>query len=307
MIRELSRIAEVCDGVRCDMAILQLPDVFERTWHIRPADFWSRAIAETHAAHPDFLFLGEAYWDLEWTLQQCGFDYVYDKRLYDYLRGEDARSVRAHLGAPLDYQRRLARFLENHDENRAASVFSNSKHQAAAVITFLAPGLRFFYEGQLEGRQLRDSVHLCRAALEPRDSELEDFYCRLLATLERSVFRTGQWHQLACRPAWDGNGTWESFVCFSWQENLAQFLIAVNYASHQSQCYVAIPFSKVENRWVRFRDRMGTAAYERDGADLARRGLFLDLPPWGHHVFEIEPAAFVLARGESPTIVFEKG
>jgi hypothetical protein len=29
--------------------------------------------------------MAEVYWDMEWTLQQQGFDYCYDKRLYDRL------------------------------------------------------------------------------------------------------------------------------------------------------------------------------------------------------------------------------
>ena len=60
--------------------------------------------------------MAEVYWDLEWTLQQQGFDYTYDKRLYDRLREGHARPVREHLYAGLDYQVKLARFLENHDD-----------------------------------------------------------------------------------------------------------------------------------------------------------------------------------------------
>src|SRR5512132_1770209 len=74
-------------------------------------------------AVPGFLFMAEVYWDLEWTLQQQGFDYCYDKRLYDRLREGRARPIRDHLVAPLDYQDELARFLENHDEPRAAATF----------------------------------------------------------------------------------------------------------------------------------------------------------------------------------------
>ena len=73
---------------------------------------------------PDFCFMAEVYWDLEWTLQQQGFDYTYDKRLYDRLREGHARPVREHLHAGLDYQDKLARFLENHDEPRAAATFA---------------------------------------------------------------------------------------------------------------------------------------------------------------------------------------
>ncbi len=86
MIAELKKISGQCDGVRCDMAILVLPDVFERTWGIKSEPFWAKAIEQIHKSYPEFCFMAEVYWDLEWTMQQQGFDYTYDKRLYDRLR-----------------------------------------------------------------------------------------------------------------------------------------------------------------------------------------------------------------------------
>ena len=162
MIGELVKIAGQCDGVRCDMAMLVLPDVFERTWGQRAPLFWPTATQRVRERVPGFLFMAEVYWDLEWTLQQQGFDYAYDKRLYDRLRERHARPVREHFHAGLDYQNKLARFLENHDEPRAAATFPPGVHEAAAVITFLSPGLRFFHQGQFEGRKKRISPHLCR-------------------------------------------------------------------------------------------------------------------------------------------------
>src|SRR5260370_36328526 len=162
MIGELVKIAGQCDGVRCDMAMLVLPDVFERTWGVRSQPFWPKAIPHVHERVTGFCFMAEVYWDLEWTLQQQGFDYTYDKRLYDRLRGGQARPVRDHLRAGLDYQSKLARFLENHDEPRAAAAFSPGVHEAAAVITFLTPGLRFFHQGHFDGRRKRISPTLGR-------------------------------------------------------------------------------------------------------------------------------------------------
>ena len=118
--RQLIGIAGRCDGVRCDMAMLVLPEVFQRTWGVTPEPFWPKTMAAVRCAHPAFTFMAEVYWDLEWTLQQQGFDYCYDKRLYDRLQSSDVRSIREHLRAGLDYQDKLARFLENHDEPRAA-------------------------------------------------------------------------------------------------------------------------------------------------------------------------------------------
>ena len=218
MIGELLRIAGQCDGVRCDMAMLVLPEVFERTWGRRAPPFWPEATGRVRERVPGFCFMAEVYWDLEWTLQQQGFDYAYDKRLYDRLREGHARPVREHFHAGLDYQDKLARFLENHDEPRAAATFPPGMHEAAAVITFLSPGLRFFHQGQFEGRKKRISPHLVRAPQEPVDASAAAVLRRPAGRAPRSpVVRDGQWQLLECVPAWEGNWTWDCFLAFAWQ------------------------------------------------------------------------------------------
>jgi hypothetical protein len=270
------------------MAMLVLPDVFERTWGRRPQPFWPEAIRRVRDRAPGFCFMAEVYWDLEWTMMQQGFDYAYDKRLYDRLREGRARPVREHLCAGLDYQEKLARFLENHDEPRAAAVFPAGQHEAAAVITFLSPGLRFFHQGQLEGRLKRISPHLVRAPLQPVDAALQQFYAALLRVLREPVLRDGRWRLLECARAWGDNWTADCFVAASWEgEDGQRRLVAVNYAGNQSQCYVRLPFPDLAGRAVRLEDLMGGVSYDRDGGDVASRGLYLDLPPWGYHVFEV--------------------
>jgi glycosidase len=285
---ELLRIAGQCDGVRCDMAMLVLPDVFKRTWGIDAGPFWPAATVRVRKQAPAFTFMAEVYWDLEWTLQQQGFDYTYDKRLYDRLHEGPPRPVREHLFAGLDYQSKLARFLENHDEPRAAAAFPPGKHEAAAVISFLAPGLRFFHDGQLEGRRKRISPHLGRAPEEPVNDSLKSFYVRLLEALRNPVVRNGDWRLLDCVPAWEGNGSSDAFIAQSWQDGKRGRIVAVvNYSDHPSQCYVRLPFEGLGGaRWV-LRDLLGEDRYERDGNDLISRGLYLDVGPWHVHVFEM--------------------
>jgi glycosidase len=285
---ELLRIAGQCDGVRCDMAMLVLPDVFERTWGRRSASFWPETTKLVRERAPGFCFMAEVYWDLEWTMLQQGFDYAYDKRLYDRLRDGHARPVREHLLAGLDFQDRVARFMENHDEPRAAATFAPGMHEAAAIITYLSPGLRFFHQGQFEGRRKRISPHLVRAPLEPADDAAQRFYDGLLAVVGTAAVRDGEWRLLECVPAWDGNWTSDGFLAFGWQRDTAHVLVAVNYAGNQAQCYVRVPFADLAGRAVRLTDLMSGARYERAGSDLVSTGLYVDLPPWGYHVFDVE-------------------
>jgi glycosidase len=288
MIQELQAIAAQCDGVRCDMAMLLLPDVFERTWRIAARPFWASTIERVRRKAPGFVFMAEVYWDLEWILLEQGFDYAYDKRLYDRLRAGPARPVREHLRADLDFQSRLARFLENHDEKRAAATFPPGMHEAAALITYLSPGLRFFHQGQIDGRRKRISPHLARAPDEPVDEALQRFYADLLAVLRRPSLRDGAWNLLDCLPAWDGNWTWDCFIAWAWQgPGGVRVLVAVNYAGNQSQCYIRLPWPDLAGRGVRLEDLLGPASYDRKGDDLVAPGLYLDVPPWGRHVFEI--------------------
>jgi hypothetical protein len=233
--------------------------------------------------------MAEVYWELEWTLQQQGFDYAYDKRLYDRLRGRHARPVREHFWAGLDYQNKLARFLENHDEHRAAATFPVGMHEAAAVITYLAPGLRFFHQGQFEGRWVRISPHLGRGPNEPTDAKLKKFYDRLLAILRHPVARNGQWQLLECHAAWEGNWTWDQFVAFSWRDEADERLVvAVNYAGHQSQCRLRLPFTDLNNASWRFEDLFCCDVFDRDGNELQSAGLFLDMRPWQAAVYSLK-------------------
>ena len=168
------------------MAMLLTNEVFARTWGERagapPAEeYWPPLIARVKAEHPELLFIAEAYWDMEWTLQQQGFDFCYDKRLYDRLAHDPVDSIRGHLHADSAYQERLIRFIENHDEPRAAATFAPAKARAAAVAFSTLEGARLFHDGQLDGFHTHIPVFLGRGPDEPADAGLHEFYGRLLS------------------------------------------------------------------------------------------------------------------------------
>ena len=296
-IAELGAIADRCDGVRCDMAMLLQPQIIARTWgdRARPADgsppkdnpFWPEAIGAIKRRHPQFLFVAEVYWDMEWELQQAGFDTTYDKRLYDRLVAEVATPVREHLMADRSFQEHSMRFLENHDEPRAAATFPRPVHKAAAVIALTARGLRFLYEGQLEGRKVHVSMHLGRRPAEPVDEDLLAFYRRLLECLQRPEVHEGEWRLCTCRPAWPGNATNEQFVVASWQAGERRLLTVANYGPSQGQCYVTLDMPGLRGRMFTLVDLLSETEYRRPGDGLAGNGLYLDMPAWGRHVFEL--------------------
>lgn len=288
MITELIRIACQCDGVRCDMAMLVLPDVFQKTWGIACREFWPDAIRRVREINEKFIFMAEVYWDLEWTMLQNGFDYTYDKKLYDRLKDGHAKPVREHLFAGLDYQSKMARFLENHDEQRVVMEFPGAMHDAAAVITFLSPGLRFFHHGQLHGRKKKISPHLVRGPVEEVDENIELFYKNLLTIVHQPVFRNGNWQLLNCTHAWEGNETFDNYIAYAWTDSSGgKYLVAVNYSMKKSQCYVNLPFPDIDEGLWLFHDLISGNTFERDGSELESKGLYLDEQAWKVYIFSL--------------------
>jgi alpha amylase-like protein len=289
VIGTVSSIAAQCDGVRCDMAMLLLNQIFERPWGSRagqrpPTEYWGDVIPAIKSAHPNFLFIAEAYWDLEWELQQKGFDFCYDKRLYDRLEHENAESVRLHLCADLGFQQKLLRFLENHDEPRAAATFSPAKEQAAAVTISSLPGARLFHEGQFEGRRIRLPVFLGRRPTEPIDKSLQAFYDRLLAAINAPIFRDGEW-KLCERSGWPDNQTFQNLVAWSWIKGDDRRLIVVNLSDGAVQARVYIPWDDVRGATWHLIDAVSDASYDRDGNEMAASGLYVELGPWSCCLF----------------------
>ncbi|HEV8634385.1 MAG TPA: alpha-amylase [Chloroflexota bacterium] len=273
----LGRIADQCDGVRCDMAMLVLREVFERTWGgpWSGGELWAEVIPAVRREHPGFLFLAEAYWDLEDRLQQLGFDYTYDKRLYDLLRHADAWAVAGHLLAGEAYARRCCRFVENHDEERAAASFPPARHRAAATVALTIPGMRLLHDGQLEGRQRRLPVQLLRRAREPLDLALAGFYERLIAAAPRR----GAWRRLAAGPpllAW----TWDAMP-----SGRRQSLVVVNFGDGVNAAQLNVGLLGLAGRPVELWDRLSDERRTVDGDALG--DLELGLGPWEARLFDL--------------------
>lgn len=281
----LNDIASQCDGVRCDMAMLMLNNVFGKTWNNRigttPAtEYWRDVIDGVRKRNPDFTFIAEAYWDLEWELIQNGFDYCYDKRLYDRLEHDSAEAVRGHLLADIVYQKHMIRFLENHDEPRAAATFPPSKNRAAAVALMTLPGAKLLHEGQMEGFHTRLSVHLGRRPEEPVDTELRAFYRKLLHEVKDVALRRGTW-KLCEQEGWPDNQSCRNVVSWCWETDGRRYLIAINLSDSKSELRIRTPWNDLRGKTLRFDDVLSGKRYSpRDGSEVVDQGLFVELDPW---------------------------
>ncbi len=297
MTEILQAIADRCDGVRCDMSMLLLNDVFARTWAHLPdgtppptTEFWSDAISAVKQAHPGFIFLAEAYWGLEGRLQSLGFDYTYDKVMYDCVANRHHGGVQHNLlCSPPAYVAASAHFLENHDEPRIAPILSPAEHRAAALLVLGLPGMRFLYEGQLHGWRHQIPVQLGRWPDEPLNAETLAMYEQLLAAVKDSSVGRGQATLL--RPTgWPDNSSAQNINIVHWQKSPLEFdLVVVNLAPHSSQCLVQIPGQELAAHHWQLRDRLSSEHYERPGAELAAPGLYLDLPAHRAQLFHFKP------------------
>jgi hypothetical protein len=286
-------VGSQCDGLRCDMAMLMTNEVFGRTWGDRagPApgeDYWPTLISRLRQAHPDLLFMAEAYWDMEWALQQQGFDLCYDKRLYDRLVHDPPKSVRGHLQADPAYQERLIRFIENHDEPRAASVFNPAQARAAAVVMSTLQGARLYHDGQFEGRRTHVPVFLCREPDEPADLALSAFYERLLRAVADSDLRDGAWQLCGC-DGWADNDSARQLVAWCWSTEGSRHLVVVNLSDRPAEARVRLPWTDLTERTWRLEDRLASQAFDRGGDELAADGLYVALDGWGHYFLAFSP------------------
>ncbi|UCG14314.1 MAG: alpha-amylase [Deltaproteobacteria bacterium] len=287
LIETLRYILDQCDGLRCDMAMLLLNRIFEQTWGQRAGDrpaleFWSQVLNGVREKHPSALFMAEAYWDLEWELQQLGFDYCYDKRLYDRLASDTARSLRLHLLADLGYQQKLVRFIENHDEPRAASTFGSTRSRLAALTIATLPGATLLHEGQLEGRQVKLPVQLRRRPPEHTDLNLHAFYRKLLEVINAQVFRDGEWR--LCEPTeGQGGDGHSSLVAWCWAKGRERWVIVVNMSNSNAQGRVHLPWGELAGQQWQLTDHLRGEAYERNGDEMRYQGLYVALGAWGFH------------------------
>ena len=290
MVETLKKIGRYCDGVRCDMAMLVLNEVFRSTWSQfvdkqETQEFWPYAIQTLKSANEDFSFIAEVYWGMGKRLLEAGFDYVYDKDFYDALSDGDVNRLRRQLSEPVPDQERMLRFLENHDEPRAMEVFGPERIRAAMVIHATVPGAKLYHQGQFEGRKLRVPVQLKRAPEEPVNRGICEFCNRLMAEVNRPVYRWGMW--LFCAvDGWLDNHSCTNLLAWSLQLKQEKRIIVVNFSPVSSQGRIRLPLNWLHGDCVmRFVDIFKGQKYSYEMKEIRKNGLYVALDAWDFHFF----------------------
>ena len=288
LLGELAKISQHCDGLRCDMAMLALNEVFARIWGAQlgglsapPREFWQ----DVRAALPNFTLLAEAYWGTEPRMIELGFDFSYDKTFYDALRGNRADELRAQLSGDFEFQRRLARFIENHDEDRSAEVFGPDRLRAAATIFGTAPGMRFYHQGQLEGRKIHFPIQLSHIADEPVDTAVQAFYNNLLQLTRGDTFHSGAWRRL--NPEAQGDDSAGALIAYDWQDEKSWKLVVVNLSGGAAQARIRLGDRIAAGRQYVFADVINSNRYVRDADEIRNFGLYVRLEPFEADIFDI--------------------
>ena len=177
------RLAERCDGLRCDMAMLLLDDVFRRTWGDRVGrrtdarrrpGFWPTVIG-ARAASPT-------------RLPHVGRGVLGPRTGVARSRGSTPATTSGSTTAsciarrsprcaptsprPVDGQRHTVRFVENHDEPRAAGLLSARRPpRGAHRRAHASRAWRCVHEGEADRRRVRVPVTLGRRPHEAPDAD----------------------------------------------------------------------------------------------------------------------------------------
>lgn len=293
-IKELFYVASLADAIRCDMAYLAINNLFGQTWgsqlaswgFSRPAtEFWADAISAVKSVYPNVVFLAEVYSPWQGDLQAQGFDYTYDKALYDLITSDDLDNVRGHIsGSSVSYLTHSAHFVANHDEERAAAHFGGwTQANAAALIMYTIPGMRFYWMGDFEGYKAKLAVQLRRESWEPVHNATEQFYATLLPIVTADVFNKGTWTYLAVSGS---NSDWR-LMAWRWEYNNQKRLCVINYSDTAGSGSVIVSNAQAppgtDNLTIT--ELLSGQSYVRSASQMRNSGLFVIVPPWYAQIF----------------------
>jgi hypothetical protein len=143
--------------------------------------------------------------------------------------------------------------------------------------------MRFYFDGQIEGRMIRTPVQLGRWADEPSDARSMAIYERLLATASTPLLRHGEWKLLETSSA--GDSSFGDLIAFRWRLGDAVAVVVANLGIGNATGHVPIVADLPAGNTFDFTDRLTDVTYRWARRSLDVRGLYVRLEPGAAHVF----------------------
>jgi glycosidase len=304
----LSYWAKKVDGVRCDMAMLVIREQVkvhrhpDMSWDefnaLMPNEFWTETIQAVKKVNPHFVFLAETYWSMEGALQKLGFDYTYNKPLYEAIcttlhsgHAEGLMNFLRVLGT--DFLQRSVHFIENHDEERAMNALGEDRQRAAAAILCTLPGVALVHQGQMEGKRERLPVQrVIPIHAEADHTGLQAFYRRLLKATSLPVFQEGR-----LTPLYSNNS---ALISYLRTHEESKVLVVINASSKKQAGSITLMPGLRLTSGTRYRLhdlfyalKSGAAgaqpSYSYPASKLINHGLYVELDPFDAHLFVLNP------------------
>lgn len=294
MEEQLANISNYCDGVRCDMAMLSLNNVFQNTWphiinklnHKKPKnEFWEEAIKKVRKKNPDFKFIAEVYWELEPVLQNLGFDFTYCKFYLDMFLNNDVLSIKNNLNRGKIFNKRSVVFIENHDENRSAKVFKSKIN--STIISFLTmPGMKLIYDGQLEGEKIKYPVQLGKTPDVKVSKQIKEFYDKILEIVNEEVYKRGTFNLITPHKIKAGDNSDENILAWYWKSDRKLMLTIVNYSTKNSNCKISLSTEKLPLQ-IELNDKLTGSSVKIESKKLTEKEYPIKLKKYEGKILEI--------------------
>ncbi|TFF94866.1 MAG: alpha-amylase [Promethearchaeota archaeon] len=291
-VHTINSISEICDGVRCDMAMLVTNEVLKRTWGDKVGnqpekDFWEEIIPRVKDENPNFKFIAEVYWDMEWRLMQHGFDYCYDKKLYDIVVHGKVGDLREYLHADFNYQKTLVRFIENHDEKRAVKALGILKSKAAAILALTLPGMGLIHEGQMKGYEIRIPVQLKRRMNEMVKNNMLEFYRSLLTIIKDNDIKKNNWELCNVTQTTQEDQSNKYLISYHWWNAQEHYLFIINFSENFSKGKIKIPTLNLTSGKLKFKNLFTDEISKYAASDIQDNGFKVELASWKYNIFRI--------------------
>ena len=289
----LMKVCPLCDGLRCDMVMLMLNKVHREIWgkylkfDTPREEFWPSVIQKVKEKYPFFTFIAEVYWGLEAEIQSLGFDFTYDKILYDRLLFSNPTQIAAHLGAEHLYQKKTIRFIANHDEEAPLTAFgSQARSFAAAAVAYTLSGARLFTASQICGDKYRLPIQY-QPLVRHVDNKVKSFYLKFLEIINHPCFHGGQWSLKAAQSC-DGNDlSYQNILTWIWTQNTTCKVIVINYSDNKSKFKIFIDkLPKTEN--IHLKDEISDSLINLSYEDVKKNGLFLEFDPYEFKILSVD-------------------